>query len=198
MADTTNRRFKCPKHWMILGIAALCGLAACDDSGAQQMDVIRSSQARMDSEPPRAPRKTPMQAMSECGMADRRFSDAWYCTYRTLEAQTPSRYQDLLQTFLFEGGLISTQVDAGVMTETQAREAIRKANREYVSEAVRRTDTAPTVIVQSTAPAPMPMPMPVFQTPVFQSPPPATMQTITMPSGRMVNCNTIGTMTNCW
>lgn len=128
------------------------------------------------------------QAADQCRYGSRPFIEAWPCvrdTFATRQDNNPG----IQAAFLAKGDLIWQRAKEGQVSEAEARAEVRLAAAEARAAESRNsaaTSAGDALVLSRMRPYSPPPPAP------------AATQTVIMPGGRMVNCTTIGTVTNCF
>lgn len=127
------------------------------------------------------------QAQSQCGYNSRPFAEAWPCVRSTL-APYPGEYPDIRATFLAQGNVLLADMNAGKITEEQARAGLDVATAQARTAARRQDEAgaASNAFVLSQMRPYQPPPVPAL---TYTMPPPATLGTICQRIGNTLTCN---------
>lgn len=126
------------------------------------------------------------QSADQCRYGSRPFIEAWPCvreTFATRQDNNPG----IQAAFLAKGDLIWQRAKEGKISEAEARAEIRLAAADAHAAEDRNAigaGASDALVMSRMQP--------------YAPPPMQPTQTIIMPSGRMMNCTFIGTVTNCY
>jgi hypothetical protein len=124
----------------------------------------------------------------ECHAGMRPFVDTWPCV-RVGFTGDAGNENDLKAVYIATGDAVAEKVRAGTMTDAEAKLTMAETRQRMYERSLARSQSG--AMTRATVLSGM---KPYTPPPVATSP----TQTVVMPSGRMVNCTTTGTMTNCY